>query len=421
MRAPVTLRSILLLLFCGYLLIGPVPKSSDIVAASLAYGLLALFLIIAGATLVQALYVKRRLAIELFPPSESIVAGNPARCIVKLSKISLLPGTALECRLSCIHQGIVIPTIRLLKGVPSNHRIALDVIAPHRGNWDIHGIQCAVGDLTGFLRISWKIPLESSLIVSPPRQPEARLPLISSTQRAGDMVTDAVHRLGDPFDIKPYHPSDGMKKIVWKAFAKSGQLLSRHAEASMTPEGFVALFVAALPDDDEICGKALTYVNALSELRLDLLLSCEGQNGRPPGHSVETSQEILIDSTWDSQRSNGSSINNDLQSLFDACSRTGVAVNLRKIVIFCSGNRMATPDGVRFMQEITRWMEERQIEPVFFVTQPLIPHSIEPRSWSSRATRVLFESNQEAKRSTSLADYQLFLSTCLSKQWEVFV
>ena len=420
-RTPLTLRSILLLLFCGYLLLGPVPYSSDIVAASLAYGLLTLLGIIAAATLIEALYIKKRLTLELHPPEELSVSGQSARCLVVLSRVSLLPGTVLTCRPSFVHPEISVPTIKLFKGTQPGQRLAIDCIPPHRGNWDVHGIHCTVGDLTGFMKVSWRVALDTSLIVTPPSQPDTLLPLVSSTQRAGDLVPDAVHRLGDPFDIKPYHPSDGVKKIVWKAFAKSGELLSRHAEASMTPEGFVALFVLARPEDDDVCGKALAYVHALTELKLDLLLSCEGQNGRAPGHNVESCQELLIDATWDAKSSNTRSACDDLQALFDACTRTGIAVNLRKVIVFCSGSRLASTTGPDLMRAIAQWMEERSIEPVFFLTQPQITPDSERRVWSRLAGRVLYESTTQGSIPPTAEEYQRFLSTCLSKQWEVFI
>lgn len=397
------------------------PYSSDIVAAALAYGLLTLLGIIAAATLLEALYVKRRLTLELHPPEEISVSGRGTRCLMALSRVTLIPGTVLTCRPAFMHPEIAAPTIKLFKGTQPGQRIAIDITPPHRGNWDIHGVHCTVGDLTGFIKVSWRVALDTSLIVTPPAQPDSLLPLVSSTQRAGDLVTDVVHRLGDPFDIKPYHPSDGVKKIVWKAFAKSGELLSRHAEASMTPEGFVALFVLAGPEDDDVCGKALAYVHSLSELKLDLLLGCEGQSGRDPGHTVESCRELLIDATWDAETSTTRSVCNDLQALFDACTRTGVAVNLRKIIVFCSGSRLASSTGLELIQALSQWMEERSIEPVFFLTQPRIaPESGRPL-WSRLAGKVLYESSAEEATPPTADRYQRFLSTCLSKQWEVYI
>lgn len=420
-RTPLTVRSVIFLLFCTYLLIGPVPQSSDIVAASLACGLLALYIVIVVATILQGFYVRRRLRLELYPPNEPIISGRSARVVLTFSPLRLIPGILLECCLAPVHQGLFIPKIRLFKGTPADHRIAIDITAPHRGNWDIHGVRCSVGDLTGFIRVSWIIPIESLLTVYAPQLPDALLPLVSSTQRAGDLVTDTVHRLGDPFEIKPYHPADGIKKIIWKAFAKRGELLSRHAEASMTPEGFVAIFVLARPSDDDVCGKALAYVKALTELQLDLLLSCEGSNGRSAGHNVETSQELLIDSTWDALQSSNTSLATELQALFDACTRTGVAVTLRKIVVFCSGTRLAEPGSIELMSSISQWLEQRQIQPVFFLTQPALTSNTAKGGWTSKVRDLLYESAQLTNSQASADRYQLFLSTCLSKQWEVFV
>jgi hypothetical protein len=419
-RSPLTTRGAILLLFSAYLLLGPVPNSSDIVAAALAYGLLTLLGVIASAAMLQALFVKRSLSIDLRPPDERLISGRAARCVIILSRIRLIPGMVLEVQPVSVHREIAIPTLRLLKGTETEHRITVDLVAPHRGNWDIHGVRCSLGDLTGFIRTTWNIPLETSLVVAPPEQPEALLPLISSTQRAGDLLADAVHRLGDPFDIKPYHPSDGVKKIVWKAFAKSGQLLSRHAEASMTPEGFVALFVLARTNDDEVCGKALAYINSLSELKLDLLLGCEGQGDRAAGYSNETSLDLLIDSTWDALESDQTSLNRDLQTLLDGCAQTGVGVNLRKIIIFCSGDRIAAPGGAELMRAIMAWMEIHQIEPVFFITQPRIDTTSERFSMLRRAKEVFFESDQNNKSSATTVGYQNFISECLARQWEVY-
>jgi hypothetical protein len=408
------------LLFSAYLLLGPVPNNADIVAAALAYGLLTLLGVIASAAMLQALYVKRSFSVDLRPPDTRLISRHAARCIMILSKVKLIPGMVLEVQPVSAHSGINIPTLRLLKGTEPEHRVAIDIVAPHRGNWDIHGVRCSLGDLTGFIRTTWNVPLETALIVTPPEQPDALLPLISSTQRAGDLLADAVHRLGDPFDIKPYHPSDGVKKIVWKAFAKSGQLLSRHAEASMTPEGFVALFVLAQANDDEVCGKALAYINSLCELKLDLLLGCEGQSDRAAGYSNETSLELLIDSTWDAIKSDKISLKRDLQTLLDGCTQTGVGVNLRKIIIFCSGDRVAAPGGADLMRVIMAWMEERQIEPVFFITQPNLVTSSERISVLHRAKGVFFESDKNDQPSATTAGYQHFLSECLARQWEVY-
>jgi hypothetical protein len=248
------------------------------------------------------------------------------------------------------------------------------------------------------------------------------LPLVSSTQRPGDLVPDAVHRHGDPFDIKPYHPSDGIKKIVWKAFAKSGELLSRHPEPSMTPEGFVAIFVLARPEDDELCGMALAYTTALKELHLDLLLGCQGGSGRPLGDDVESSKALLVDSVWDAANASSESIAVDLQTLVDGCAASGSQVALRKMVVFCAGSRVADPAEAEVVTQLATWLDNHGIEPVFFMTQPqsLITRAA-TSSFALKAKALLVTPNASSSSTSSAANYQRFLSTCLSRQWEVFV
>jgi len=96
------------------------------------------------------------------------------------------------------------------------------------------------------------------------------VPVLTSSYRAGDLISDANERRGDPFDLKPYHPSDGIKKILWKVYAKTGELISRHPEQSMTPEGQVFIFSVNNVEDDHVCGAALDYTKKLEDLSLDV-------------------------------------------------------------------------------------------------------------------------------------------------------
>jgi len=427
-RAPFTLQSGLLLLFCSYLLLGPVPNSSDIISASLALGLLTLLTLISLVTIIHALRVKKRLSVELFPPDDVVIATKQAQCVLRLPEFSLLPGTFLDCGIAFSHPGETASpkarasTVRLYGSTKTERRVAVHITFPHRGNWEIEGIDCTLGDSSGCVKLQWRIPMQSSIIVEPPIQPNTTLPLVSSTQRPGDLAPDTMHRLGDPFDIKPYHPSDGIKKIVWKAFAKSGELLARHPEPSMTPEGFVAICVLARPEDDELCGKALSYITALKEFTLDILVGCQGHNGRPLGYDAETGKTLLIDSVWDAAKAGRGTLQTDLQVLIDTCASGSSQMQLRKVVVFCAGSRLADSAESRRIVELATWLDSQSIEPVFFLTQPqsLTPHPAQSRL-SQKAQAIFIERPSDTPQSYSASHYQGFLSTCLSKQWEVFL
>lgn len=421
-RSPLTLQSYLLIAFCCYLLSGPVPVSSDIICASLAWGLLATIGIIAAITTVHALRIKKLLtSVELFLPEESLLAQQSARHVLSFPALRLLPGALLECELDFVHHFTGSTQVRLHGSWNTQRRVPFDLTFPHRGNWDIHGIRCRVGDLSGFIRVSWTIPQQTSVTVSPSIPNDTNLPLVSSTQRPGDLTPDTVHRYGDPFDIKPYHPSDGMKKIVWKAYAKSGQLLSRHPEPSMTPEGFVAICVLARPEDDVVCGAALAYVEALIELKLEILVGCEGHNGRDLGTDVASAKTLLIDSVWDATNANEIVRVADLQAIIDHCSDGDSRITLRKIVIFCSGSRVSEHDDAHRILSHAAWLEAQGIEPIFFLTQPEAFVRRDTPRLSEKLRGLFVEPDEQLASLPSPSAYKGFLTTCAARQWEVFI
>jgi len=234
-------------------------------------------------------------------------------------------------------------------------------------------------------------------------------------------VTDTLNRQGDPFDIKPYHPSDGIKKIVWKAFAKSGELLSRHPEASMTPEGFVTIVTLARPQDDDVCSKVIAYTRALEELKLDLLITCEGAQGRPLARSSSECEELLIDSVWDARLSTSETLERDTNALLDWCAQSSSQIAVRKLLLFVSGARVADAAEAARVTALATWLSAQGIEPIFCVSEPAIYHDA-TRAGRLHTARSLFVAPERNTTTLSdIRDYQAFLTSCLSRNWEVFV
>ena len=280
-------------------------------------------------------------------------------------------------------------------------------------------MQLELRDVAGLSRFIWQEELSASIIVTPPVMHETNLPLVSSTQRPGDMVTDMLNRQGDPFDIKAYHPSDGIKKIIWKTFAKRGELLSRHPEASMTPEGFVVMLVLARPEDDQVCARALAYAISLKELKLDIVMSCEGARGRTPASEIARCKELLIDSVWDAKALNGSSIQLDATELLDLCCNQTLGIRVRKLIIFCSGARTADPLAGAQILQLATWLSTQGIEPIFCLTPPSTLINSTQRPIMQRLG-TLFVADETTKTAPVVAtNYQRFLADCLSRQWEV--
>jgi hypothetical protein len=242
---------------------------------------------------------------------------------------------------------------------------------------------------------------------------------LSSSQRPGELVVDNFNKQGDPFDIKPYHPSDGMKRIIWKAFAKRGELLSRHPEASMTPEGYVVIFVLAGPKDDAVCSKVIAYVRMLTEMKLDVVVGCEGISGRSLATSPESTEKLLVDSVWNTYESSPESVQADMTALLDYCTQTARSAVIQKLILFSSGERIVHHESLT--RQLGTWLNSRSISPVFCLTPPSSLMKEQPNSLVLKVSSLFVIPETSATEKVSTDRYRAFLSGCARQQWEVYV
>jgi uncharacterized protein (DUF58 family) len=418
---PLSPRSVIILLTLLYLLVGPINNSSDIVSAGLAYGGLTVIATLVSLVVIHGIILQRGTSVHVLPPEIHVVSQTSARIVLHLPELRILPLTHLDLLVDFEHPLPVPKVVRVTGMSRGTRRVHLDVTFPHRGSWLIRGVRCKLEDIAGLAHHSWHCAQETSVVVAPPMTSEAHLPILSSTQRPGDLVIDNVNRQGDPFEIKAYHPSDGVKKIVWKAFAKRGELLSRHPEASMTPEGYVVILVLAGPSDDEVCSRALAYVRSLDELKLDIVVGCQGGRGEIPASTPGAAETLLIDAVWESARDSQEELVADTTALLDYCHKTTLGIKVSKILIFCSGNRLSDQAEARKISEIAAWLDTQGIAPVFCLTPPPALRATNARQRASLAARWFMLQDTTDTNSNSPSAYHDFLSGCLHKQWEVFV
>ena len=234
-------------------------------------------------------------------------------------------------------------------------------------------------------------------------------------------MIDIFNRHGEPFDIKSYHPSDGVKKIVWKAFAKRGELLSRHPEASMTPEGFVVILVVAGPEGDTACAHAIAYTSSLEQLNLEIIASCEGARGRSPAHSPEAFKELLIDSVWDTTPDERGHLQRDAAALLDYCGQLTPSITVNKLLLFCSAERISSPEAAQELYDLAEWLSNQRITPVFCLTTPSTFSENRKTTTLDMVSRLVIAPERSPGALVSGEAYNNFLSSCLHRQWEVHV
>lgn len=418
---PLSSRSIVALFLLLCLLLGPVQGSTDIVSASLAYALLIVIILTTAGILAHGILLKHSLTVSALPPEQPATSGETTRLVLALHKAKILPFFVLDLRLEFEHEGASPAIVRVSGFSQGERRTTIDISFPHRGSWDIRAVRCSLRDVTGLTRFNWNIPQQTAVTVAPPAVHDSHLPVLSSTQRPGDMTVDIFNRQGEPFDIKSYHPSDGVKKIVWKAFAKRGELLSRHPEASMTPEGFVVLFVIAGQEGDRACAQTAAYADSLARLNLEIIAGCEGSSGRSPARSPDTLKELLIDSVWDTSPKDKQHLRRDAAALLDYCSQLTPGITVSKLLLFTSAERVSTPEEAQELHELADWLSNQGIAPVFCLTAPSeFTQSLTP-SKLSRISQLIITPEPPAYEEASGTSYNAFLSSCLHRQWEVYV
>ncbi len=421
-----TQRGLLALLFLAYLFLGPVAEASDIIASVLSFSFLGLLVLVVTITLFRGRALRNSISLSLrsggLGEKGEVVGGEAARLILGLSPLRVPPFFLLRVEIEFENEGVLFPHL-ILTGVSSDvRRLSDEIKFPHRGEWHIKKVNLAFGDQLGLSTYVWSGELpsgEKTIRVGIPERSADTLPVVSSSTRAGDLLSHTEERLGDPFDLKQYHPSDGLKKIVWKVLARSGELISRHPESSMTPEGQVVIYGALETHEDSVAGELLSYVRKLERLDLSVHVGCRGMHG-PGVHNSKELEELLVDSAWETP---SRTIEGEIDQMLQEFERTAMGSKVTNLVVFCSEAYLANPDRRRRIVALGSHLVTRSILPVFFVHRS--PESFQSEGtkfrsgiierfsaliWHEEVSSELFDSDGRTKE---------FFSTCAQRGWEV--
>lgn len=418
-----TARGALTLIFVALLFIGPVSNDSDIIASIFAYTLVGIIVISLVFTVTQGVRLRKTLRVSLHSPGENaaeyVSSGAVTRFLLRTSKVELAPFFILTIHPEFEYSGVT-PSLHRLTGSSGADRYLNELITfPHRGDWNIVRITATLGDQLGFTQLRWEMHPNPAQVfrVEPPRVQEPRLPIISSCQRSGDLIVATQDRLGDPFDLKTYHPADGLKKVVWKIFARTGELISRHPEHSMSPEGQVIVYCATRPLDDYVCSSALAYLEQLYALDLEIFFGCDGALGRSPARSTEDARDMLIETAWNEPQGT-----NDLRDLLDFCSRQLLDSHIDKVIVFAAKDSLVDPAFREHLTALADFLELRRITPVFYMIEKEprnIANAVGDLGFPAKARQWFFE-GAATPLAVDPALYSNFVTLCSQRKWEIF-
>jgi hypothetical protein len=277
-----TLRALITAVFAGFLFIFFAWKDNDILASYTVLTLCTSLFFSFFLVLVSGRRIKKNMSIQILSslPADSksttVFSKSPSLFHFSLKNCSILPLTDLSLRFIFQNDDAAEIFVVINASSPKDKIHQIPFVYEHRGIWNNDQIEWKIQDSFGFWNYQSKksvsLSSEATSVYPAPSNFESLEPLFSSV-RDGDDQLDSVQLGGDLYDIKRYHPSDGLRKIVWKVFARTGELLSRHPEKTMTPDGKIILYVAGGKLADNGYWQCSRYMQQMKQIGLDVLSS----------------------------------------------------------------------------------------------------------------------------------------------------
>lgn len=332
----------------------------DLVAATLGGGLLALTFFTLLASLLLRFRIAPRLEIEARFDRENAISRAPIDAGLVLNGSSVPPYFSLRFLREFEHKGVISPE-HIVRGAetPGAPRHLIDsIVCPHRGLWRLSGIRVTLEDSLGFCRLQWRIQAKESIEVKAPTIAIQALPVVAASSRAGDQLDKSRERSGDPFDLKPYDPSDGIRRILWKTYAKSGELVVRRPEPAIIPEGEVAIYLIAGKDDDVVAGALQHYLSYLYRQQIDVLFGTDGLHAHSDSDEGNADasyfctaenevQKAINRNVWHEQTASGDDFRGFIEEIINS-NRV-----LRSVIVFAPADSSSSTGNAWFQKLLT--------------------------------------------------------------------
>ena len=424
----ISFRTIILLLLLTWFVLGPAIREADIIATILSFSLLFFIVIIFLLVLINGLLIKKKLKIDITPPNHnlknSLHSGENSKFLIKIEPLTILPFLLLKIKISFKSSDLKCIT-HIIKGNSKRVRFLEEkIVFPHRGIWIIERINFSFEDCTGLFCIKWQLDEEQvnqSIKVAPPHLHETSFPIISSYQRSGSEISQTHKREGDYYDLKQYHPSDGMKKIVWNIYAKSRELVSRHPEQSMSPEGKTVIF--SMPGKNEkLCALLLAYIKKISDLNLEVYSATVGSPSEI-AYSHNQTKDLLIKTAWKAIDIDFNEAKNDFDTFINKFKKETKGYP-NKIAIFLSSQKLNNKEDVKDAISFIENIEKLSLIPVLFIDR--ISGEFSNNQEQSLINKVggkiknLFLNLERTSQSDKSEYYNQFLTLCSNNNWQIF-
>jgi len=176
------------------------------------------------------LIFKRRFAASEELSSNYVVKGDTVQFKFTVVNNSFLPCTCIQLRFESYGTGIHTDSEEKYFSVSSykSHETVFNIEAKYRGNYKVGISKIILYDFLGLFKFNQKHNKSLEFTINPRILNIPVLPLISMPQ---DSAAVKNYKQNEDYsviaDLRKYQPTDGYKKIHWKASAKRNELISK--------------------------------------------------------------------------------------------------------------------------------------------------------------------------------------------------
>ena len=216
-----------------------------------------------------ALFSKRRLLISEILTTDVISKNQKASFQIVIRNRYFLPCISVRVQLFVDEIGLVVSEREKFVSIPSfgQRDLAFEIQGKYRGEYEVGVSELTLHDFLGLFRFKQKHTEKLNLVVTPRILPISALPLDMILQ---ETVVSRRNLQGDDFstisDLRKYQPTDGYKRVHWKATAKRNELISKNFQA--TERMATTFFV-----DNSIIGNSVEQRMAQEDILMEAVVS----------------------------------------------------------------------------------------------------------------------------------------------------
>ena len=336
---PFTIKGLILLAICSWSFYSLGLPKEDLVISILCSSVTALVLLLSIFTLAIGMKLRSKISFSL-GFSESTTYSKTKNWLSLLAENSSIPAF-YNLKVICNFTPNETVTSELIisgQSIESRH-CAINTSFPHRGFWQLNNFKIEFSDALGLTQKVWKQAHKKTIRVLPLPVEIQALSLRASSAKPGDEYNLPKERSGDPFDIKQYEPSDGVRRILWKTYARTKQLFVRRPELAIIPEGEVAIYLIAAKDDDHVASACMQQIKNLFENDLLVIFGTDlkdelGIENSGIEKSYDKIEDLMLKATNDDYAGTGKGLSKFLSGL------NTKGHNLGQVNVFAADNFM---------------------------------------------------------------------------------